>query len=263
MMKIFPPLPNRERAGVRVRALITVVFFAAVRAACAFEGPANRFVLGQLKTKGETNQWDPYPLVARDILSFLAQTTSVKAAANRRIVGLGDAELFQSPFLIYSGSGKISWSKEERETIKKYLSGGGFMFVEDRAGERGGSFDYSFRSELKALFPEKSLAILPREHAVFRSFYLLRTVGGRKLTNNFLEGLDIEGRTAVLYSQNDILGAWAKDLLGNFLFPCNPGGEGQRWESQKLMMNIILYSVTGTYKTDMIHTPFIEDKLKR
>ena len=88
----------------------------AIGPSAAADGPANRFVLGQLKTKGETNQWDPYPLVARDILSFLAQTTSVKAAGNRRIVGLNDPELFQSPFLIYSGSGKISWSKEERRS---------------------------------------------------------------------------------------------------------------------------------------------------
>jgi hypothetical protein len=223
----------------------------------------NRFALAQLKIKGDQVQWDPYPFAARDILAFLQQTTSLKAVQERRIVALGDPMLFQSPFVIYSGSGKRSWSREEREILKKYLTGGGFLFVEDRAGEKGGSFDYSFRSELKTLFPEKTLAILPREHAVFRSFYLLRSVGGRKLTNNFLEGLDIDGRTALIYSQNDILGAWAKDLLGNFLFPCSPGGEAQRWESQKLMMNIILYSVTGTYKTDSIHIPFIEDKLRR
>ena len=223
----------------------------------------NKFVLVQLKTKGETNQWDPYPLVARDILSCLQQTTSVRAVQEKRIVELQDPALFQSPFLVYSGSGGCSWSKEEKEILKKYLSGGGFIFVEDRTGEAGGSFDYSFRNELKSIFPEKALSILPREHAVFRSFYLLRTVGGRKLTHNYLEGLDIEGRTALIYSQNDILGAWAKDLLGNFLFPCNPGGEAQRWESQKLMMNIILYSVTGTYKTDSIHLPFLEEKLRR
>lgn len=222
----------------------------------------NRFILSQLKTSADSTQWDPYPLSAQDILSYLQQTTSVKIAAERRLVSLTETAFFQSPFVIYSGSGQCSWTKDEREALKKYLSGGGFIFVEDRAGEKGGIFDYSFRNELKKIFPDKSLNILPREHAIFRSFYLLRTVGGRKLTNNYLEGLEIGGRTALVYSQNDVLGAWAKDLLGNFLFSCNPGGESQRWESQKLMMNIILYSLTGTYKTDTIHLPFIEEKLK-
>ena len=125
-----------------------------------------------------------------------------------------------------------------------------------------GSFDDSFRSEMKALFPEKSLAVIPRDHAVFPSFYLLRAVGGRRQARTTLEGLEVAGRVAVIYSHSDILGACAKDLFGSFLFECVPGGEAQRWESENLMMNIILYSVTGTYKTDSIHKPFIEDKLR-
>lgn len=223
----------------------------------------NHFILAQLKTHGDSLAWDPYPLVARDILSFLEQTTSVKSIGERRVVTLSDPLLFQSPFLIYSGVGKCVWTKEERENFRRYLLGGGFIFVEDRQGEKGGSFDYSFRNELQKMFPDKTLTILPREHAVYRSFYLLRTVGGRKLTQNYLEGLDLSGRLALVYSQNDILGAWAKDLLGNYLYSCDPGGEAQRWESQKLTINLILYSLTGTYKTDSIHVPFIEEKLRR
>jgi len=225
--------------------------------------PGNRFILAQLKIKSDAGQNDPYPLAARDILAFLQQTTSVKSAPERRVIAVTDPMLFQTPFLIYSGYGKFALDKEEGEILKRYLSGGGFLFFEDRAGEKGGSFDYSFRAELKKIFPDKTLTIVPREHAIFRSFYLLRTVGGRKLVNNYLEGMDIDGRTALIYSQNDVLGAWAKDLFGNFLYACQPGGESQRWESQKLMMNIIMYSVTGTYKTDSIHLPFIEDKLRR
>lgn len=225
--------------------------------------PGNRFVLAQLKTSASETEWDPYPLAARDVLSFLKQTTSIRAVSERRIVSLSDPALFQSPFILFSGSGQFSPNREEREALKRYLSAGGFLFVEDRSGESGGSFDHSFRAELKKMFPDKGLALLPREHAVYRSFYLLRSVGGRRLTRNYLEGLEIGGRTALLYSQNDVLGAWAKDLLGNYLFSCSPGGEAQRWEAQKLMVNVILYSLTGTYKTDQIHLPFIEEKLRR
>ena len=40
-----------------------------------------------------------------------------------------------------------------------------------------------------------------------------------------------------------------------------PGGEAQRWESIKLTLNVIYFSLTGTYKKDAIHQPFIEMKL--
>jgi hypothetical protein len=239
---------------------LSLIFITAQLFAAAL---GNRFVLAQLRTQADMTEWDPYPLTARDILSFLQQTTSIKSLPDRRIVSLSDPLLFQSPFVIYSGYGQFHFTAEEKQMLKRYLSGGGFMFVEDRAGEKGGSFDDAFRSLIKELFPDKSLAILPKEHPVYRSFYLLRSVGGRKLTNYYLEGLDIEGRTALIYSQNDVLGAWAKDLFGNFIHPCHPGGESQRWESQKLIVNLILYSLTGTYKTDPIHLPFIDEKLRR
>lgn len=233
------------------------------RPAAAEARPGNLFVLAQLKTAGGNQAWDPYPLAARDILSFLEQTTSVKPVRERRIVTLADPELFRSPFLLWSGSEKVQLTAKEKENLKNYLSAGGFLFAEDRSGERSGAFDHSFRNLLREIFPGRSLDVLPREHAVFRSFYLLRTVAGRRQTRNNLEGLEFEGRTALIYSQNDVLGAWAKDLLGNYLFDCRPGGEAQRWEAQKLMMNVVLYSVTGTYKTDSIHLPFIERKLQR
>ena len=249
-------------ASRRMKAVTALLLLAP---ACYLSGsviPGNRFVLAQLKSGLETSDWDPYPSASRDILAFLQQTTSVKAAPERRVVGLTDPLLFQSPFLIFTGAGRIIWTPEERENLKKYISGGGLLFAENRSGEPNGSFDDSFRGQMKALFPEKTLAVIPRDHAVFRSFYLLRAVGGRRQTRNTLEGIEVDGRVAVIYSHNDILGAWAKDLFGNFLFECTPGGEPQRWESEKLMMNIILYSVTGTYKTDSIHKSFIEDKLR-
>ena len=67
----------------------------------------------------------------------------------------------------------------------------------------------------------------------------------------------------MIYSQNDIFGAWARDKFGNYFFECFPGGENQRFESQKLTINLIVFSLTGTYKTDVIHRPFIEEKLRR
>jgi hypothetical protein len=223
----------------------------------------NRFVFAQLKVPGDPGRWDPYPLASRDILAFLQQTTSVKVQEERRVLSLSDPALFQSPFLLYSGFGSFSWNPEEREILKRYLSGGGFLLVEDRAGEKNGSFDHAFRREIKKVFPDKDLSVIPMDHAVFRSYYLLRTVGGRKLTRNALEGLELDGRMALVYSQNDLIGAWAKDLFGNYVHDCPPGGEAQRWNAQKLTLNLIVYSVTGNYKTDMIHHPFIEEKMRR
>ena len=221
----------------------------------------NLFVFTQLKYDGK---WDPYPETWQDILEFLSTTTSLKSEPKRRVISASDDELFSSPFLVILGNENFpGFSDSERQRIRRFLSNGGTIFAENSSGIRSGNFDVSFRNELTKIFPEKKLFKLASDHPVYRSFYLLRGVGGRRLTNNFLEGIEIAGRTALVYSQNDLVGAWAKDRLGNYLWECSPGGESQRFEAQKLTQNIIMYSVTGTYKSDAIHQPFIEQKLRK
>ncbi|OGS21835.1 MAG: hypothetical protein A3J83_01915 [Elusimicrobia bacterium RIFOXYA2_FULL_40_6] len=221
----------------------------------------NRLVFTQLEYNGEC---DPYPSEYPDILNFLTLTTSIDVLPERRVIKLNDGLLFSSSLLIMLNSGKFNgFSQTERETLKKYINGGGILFIEDSTGGKYSDFDRKIRKELEYIFPDKRLSKLSKEHALFRAFYLLRGIAGRYITNNYLEGIDVSGRTAVIYSQNDMFGAWVRDRFGNYFLECIPGGENQRFEAQKLTINLLVYSVAGTYKNDFIHKKFIEEKLRR
>jgi len=226
----------------------------------AFGGQQDRFVFTQLKYDGD---WDPYPEAWQDIRAFLVTTTSIDAEPARRVVEMTDKQLFSSPFLVILGTGVFPrFSEKDRQTLRRYLSNGGLLFVEDSSGRRNSEFDASFRAEAARLFPEIPLRRLPPEHPLYRSYYLVRKVGGRRLCNDFMEGIDLGGRTVLIYSRNDLVGAWGKDRFGNYLWECSPGGQEQRFEAEKLTMNLIMYSVTGTYKSDAIHKQYIEQKLR-
>ena len=221
----------------------------------------DRFVFTQLKYSGD---WDPYPYVYYDILNFLTLTTSIKALPERRIVTLNDKLLFSSPFIIMLNNGKFNgFNNEEKILLVKFLYNGGTIFIEDSSGIKYSEFDIKIKKELEEIFPDKKLQKLPKLHPVFKSFYLLKGINGRKIVNNYLEGIEIQGRTAIIYSQNDIFGAWVRDKFGNYVYECIPGGQQQRFEAQKLTLNLIVFSLTGTYKSDFIHQLFIEEKLKR
>ena len=236
---------------------ITAALLAASAGKCLCQQD-DRFVFTQLKYQGV---WDPYPETWQDIVQFLVVTTSIKCEPERRVVTLDNRMLFSSPFLVILGGGSFpALSKSEREALRRYISSGGLVFVEDSSGTRGGAFDVSFRKEAAALFPEASLKKLSSENPLYRAYYFIRKVGGRRLANDYVEGLDVAGRTALIYSQNDLIGAWAKDRFGNYLWECVPGGEKQRFEAQKLTLNLLMYSVTGTYKSDAIHKPYLEMK---
>jgi len=275
-LNFFLPLPGRERVGppkaslakggvrvhiqekvLKIIRIIMPVFFLSVLPGQTQQG--NLFVYSVLRYDGN---WDPYPGAARDILMFLEQTTSVDVVPERRVVDTIDAKLFESPFLVLMGSREVKFTSLDIENLRRYIEGGGMVLVDDTSAVRGGPFEKSIKRVFTKIIPGSQWEILPKDHAVFRSFFLLRTVGGRKVVRKVLEAIVLHGRSAVIYSSNDINGAWAKDRLGKPLLSCEPGGEPQRWEALKLTINIILYSITGSYKTDAIHQPFIERKLR-
>jgi hypothetical protein len=145
--------------------------------------------------------------------------------------------------------------------LRRYLLFGGLLLIDDARGNKGRDFDASVRRDIARLFPKQDLKILPPDHTVFRSFYLIRTIGGVRTVNPYLEGVHVGDRTPLLYCQNGLGAAGERDYLGNWVAHCHPGGEAQRLEAFKLGVNCILYALTVNYKQDLIHIPFIRKKL--
>jgi hypothetical protein len=227
-------------------------------------GVGDRFAYNQLQYQG---LWDPYPEVADSVLEMIKSMTNINPLPERRVVRVSDPAFFESPFLLVKGSAELRFTADEKNRIKRFLDGGGFILFDDTLAHPKSPFSDSVRSLLKEIYPDRPFQRLSPDHAIFRSFFLLRNAAGRRMAQNFLEGIDVggqgggEGRTAVVLSVNDLLGAWARDPSGAYIHPCEPGGEPQRWDSFKLTLNLVYFSLTGTYKKDAIHQPFIEKKL--
>jgi len=173
-----------------------------------------------------------------------------------------DPRLFESPFLMLSGKDAPSpLSDEEVGRLRDYLTSGGFLWIEDSTGRQASAFDDWVRSQLARILPDADLRPLPSDHVLFKTFFLIDRIGGRVKISGSVEGVDWAGKTVLVYSRNDVLGAWAKDALGSPLYQCVPGGEVQRLDAKKLTLNIVMYALTGTYKADAVHQPFILRKI--
>lgn len=190
------------------------------------------------------------------------QRTSVEAGTDRKVLDVLDPQLFSYPFLYLNGRQAFSpYTDEEVEVLRRFLSFGGFLFIDDAAGFNGVGFDQRARELVGRIFPQRDLRRLRSDHTIFRSFYLVRRVGGRQLISPFLEGVDLDDRSPIIYCRNDLAGAWARDYLGNWLYPCVPGGEAQRFDALKLGVNMVLYALTVNYKQDKIHLPFLRRRM--
>jgi hypothetical protein len=155
------------------------------------------------------------------------------------------------------------FSQEEIETLRRFLTYGGFLLIDDALGQQGYGFDKAVRREMQRIFPGNDFKRLPSGHAALRSYYLLRRIGGVRIASPNLEGINVGPSTPVIYCQNDLGGAWERDQVGKWTNACTPGGEAQRKDAFHLGINIILYAMTENYKDDLIHVPFIRKRLTR
>lgn len=218
-----------------------------------------RFAFAQLRYAG--GDWDPHPSAPAEFIREIERMTSVEVVPARLDVSAADPRLFSFPFLYLAGNRDFSpFSPAEIDRLRTWIEAGGTLVADDAAGTPGYGFDGAFRRELDRVLPVARLERLPAEHTVFKSFFLVRMVAGARLASPFLEGVTIRGRTAVIYSPNDLLGAFARDPLGRWLEPCSPGGESQRRTAMHLGVNIVLYALCGDYKQDRIHVPFLREK---
>jgi hypothetical protein len=221
--------------------------------------PFPQFFFTQLKYRG--GEWDPGEQFVEPFVEELELRTSIDASKERRTITLSDPDLYSCPLLYMAGKYEFDpFNSQEREFLRRHLTHGGFLLAEDTMGARGFGFDRAFRREMKALLPNHELKRLPQDHSVYQSFYLLEIIAGRLKVNPYIEGITIDHWTPVLYSQNDLSGAWSRDRFGRWVNECTPGGESQRVLAFKTGINIVVYSLTSDYKKDVIHHPFIQKR---
>ena len=62
---------------------------------------------------------------------------------------------------------------------------------------------------------------------------------------------------------NDWAAAWALGDNNLPLYPVVPGGDRQRELAYRFGINIVMYSLTGNYKSDQIHSKSILNRLSK
>lgn len=109
------------------------------------------------------------------------------------------------------------------------------------------------------------LESIPDDHVLTRSFYLMQDLPGRFTGRTVWVDRQPEsvndGVSSVIIGAHDWAGAWAEDELGRTLYPVVPGGERQREMARRFGVNLVMYALTGNYKTDQVHIPALLERL--
>ncbi len=224
--------------------------------------PMPGFIPGHIRYRG--GRWQEYPTAMASLLEEVRKRTSIIAGPEAGGGDLSSPELFEFPFLYLSGRYEFEMPKEkEIDRLRRHLTYGGFLLIDDGLGLVNEGFGRTARELVRRLYPREALEPLPTDHAMFKSYYLIRSIGGRQAVSQELEGIHLGRLTPVVFCRNDLAGAWARRPDGGWIEGCSPGGEPQRKAAFHLGVNIVLYAMTGNYKQDLIHHPIIQRRLNQ
>jgi hypothetical protein len=163
-------------------------------------------------------------------------------------------------------------SPQAVERINRYLETGGTILFDtrDAGAATPGAFGSAAASQaelrrLTGAIKMPRLVPVPPDHVLTKSFYLLHEFPGRwnngQLWVEQVEDRVNDGVASVIVGSNDWAGAWAVDEQGRPAFPCVPGGEPQRETAMRFGVNLVMYVLTGNYKSDQVHVPAILERL--
>jgi len=224
-------------------------------------GRGSKFRFGQLQLINSST-WNPRPGALHRLAWEIDKRTSINIDLEPATVTPLSDTLHETPFLYLTGNRNFELPTARAiESLRRFLTFGGFLLIDSADGSKESAFDGSVRKLVSAVFPAsgelKGLTAIAADHVVYRSFYLLDRPVGRLATAPTMEGVFRDGRLVCAYTANDLGGAWMRDDLGNYDFPCEPGGEQQRELAFRLGVNVVMYALCLDYKSDQVHVPFI------
>ncbi len=166
--------------------------------------------------------------------------------------------------------------------IQDYMRNGGTILFDTRdltlGADRGpNSPGEQTLRRLVAKLDLPPLQPVPGDHVLTKTFYLLQDFPGRwdggKVWVEALPPPDPDAGpeparggdsvSPVIIGSNDWAAAWAIDDKGQPLVACSPGGDLQREQAVRFGINIVMYALTGNYKTDVVHAPALLKRLGR
>ena len=231
---------------------------------------ASAFYLAYIKT-GDTTLDN----LTRRGLESLSSTLNKRTSVEPRGIAALNPEKDNLNFfpLIYwaANDTQKTYSDKAMKNIQNYLDHGGTIIFDTRDQNRSTSSMVNTPNAKALRRITSSLNIppiipIPDDHVLGRSFYLLKNFPGRYNSGTlWIERYSASGRdnvSSVIIGSNDWVGSWA-DSMGQRSYNrfSNSNDARQREMSLRFGVNLVMYALTGNYKADQVHIPYILKRL--
>jgi hypothetical protein len=198
------------------------------------------------RLKYDSGDWDVDQRMPANLVTSLIDYTNLRVDPKEHVLALADPMMLTAPFCYLAGHKLVEFNPDERRNFERYVRNGGFVFVDDCNHDIDGLFAKSFEAQMATIFGAKALKKLPNTHPLYRSFFQFKdgppATGfelngwGDDLVHDYLQGIEIDGRLGVLYSNKDYGCEWDYDWRNKrFLAEDNT----------KFAVNIVMYALNS------------------
>jgi len=222
-------------------------------------GGVTRFILTTVRYGSGEVDWDTHKTAMPFLAWQLREQVGFNVETRIAEVPLESPKIMRSPWIFMSGHKDFRFTRAQVANLRRYLLGGGTLWADDSTHEDDFTWDKAFRRELVRVLPPQHGYRLrkitkPDDHPIFRSCFDLSQgyegyfpPPGDKYRQDHIEGLDINGRLAVIYTRNDY-GDGLEIKPDTFPLKASLSGlsPAQMQQASFLMAsNIIVYVLTG------------------
>ena len=163
----------------------------------------------------DAEDWTRTPNDIKGLLQWISQEMNVHFSSNIKPFGKISIDPAQNPILYRSGYKPFALSRKEVALLRSYVLNGGTILFNPLVGNPD-----AYQSALKAaveIFPDRPVYRLRMDHPGFHSVYEIDNVGLRdRLVRDglatdphpYIEGVDIDNRTAIFISRWDFSLGW-------------------------------------------------------
>lgn len=191
----------------------------------------------------DSGDWDSAPLVAPNLIDSVAQYTSIAIAPSGVNVALASDAILGYPFVYITGHLPVRFSAAERRNIRKLVSRGGMIFIDDHNHDIDGIFSKTALEEITRTFGKP--VDLPNTNPIYSCFFKFDdgppatshelNGWGDNLVHKNLKAVSKDGRIQVLFSNKDYSSEW------------NYHPDNKRFsavDNTRFGVNIVVYALT-------------------